>query len=157
MIIYDKFITLSSHETSCILGVEFITTFNINTRNVLHIIAIYKLSALLFSTFMNQLQKLLDIMITYCPTIIRGDFNIYKLHQNSTQPNELKFFMNHYSMELQFKKIMTNYDTHIDHIWTNASTQQYMFGCVEAYWTDNKSILFAFKLSNYVSQYHHIS
>jgi hypothetical protein len=72
-------------------------------------------------------------MITYCPTIIRGDFNIYKLGQNSTQPNELKFFMNYYSMELQFKKKMTIYGTHIDDIWTNAPTQQYMFGCVEAY------------------------
>ncbi len=41
---------------------------------------------------------------------------------------------------------MTSYGTDIDHIWTNATTQQYMFGCVEAYWTDHKSILFAFKL-----------
>jgi hypothetical protein len=57
-------------------------------------------------------------MITYCPTIIRGDFNIYKLDQNSTQPNELKFFMNHCSMELQFLKKNDNlwypYWSHMD-------------------------------------------
>ncbi len=40
MIIYDKFVTLSSHETSTILRVEFITTFNINERKTIHIIAI---------------------------------------------------------------------------------------------------------------------
>jgi hypothetical protein len=85
------------------LGAEFITTtFNTNTRKVIHVIAIYKPSTLLFSTYINQLQKLLDIMPTYCPTIIMGDFNIYMFDQNSTQLNKLKRFMNQYSMELVF-------------------------------------------------------
>jgi len=82
------------------LGVEFITTtFNTNTKKLIHVIAIYKSSTLLFSTFINQLQKLLDVMPTYCPTVIMGDFNIDMFNQNSTQPNELKIFMNQYSME----------------------------------------------------------
>ncbi len=35
MVIYDKFKTLSSHETFTILGVEFITsTFNTNTKKI---------------------------------------------------------------------------------------------------------------------------
>jgi hypothetical protein len=42
-------------------------------------------------------------MPTYCPTIIMGDFSIDMLNQISTQPNELKKIMNHYSMELWFK------------------------------------------------------
>jgi hypothetical protein len=88
MVIYDKFKTLSSHETFTILGVEFITsTFNTNTKKVIHVIAMYKSSTSLFSTFINQLQKLLDVMPTYCPTIIMGDFNIDMFDQNSTQPN----------------------------------------------------------------------
>jgi endonuclease/exonuclease/phosphatase family metal-dependent hydrolase len=49
---------------------------------------------MIFSTFINQLQKLLDIMPTYCPTIIMGDFNIDMFDQNSTQQNKLKIFMN---------------------------------------------------------------
>jgi len=82
------------------LGVEFITTtFNTNTKKLIHVIAIYKSSTLLFSTFINQLQKLLDVMPTYCPTVIMGDFNIDMFNQNSTQPNELKIFMNQYSMK----------------------------------------------------------
>jgi hypothetical protein len=93
MVIYDKFKTLSSHETFTILGVEFITsTFNTNTKKVIQVIAMYKSSTSLFSTFINQLQKLLDVMPTYCPTIIMGDFNIDMFDQNSTQPNEIKFF-----------------------------------------------------------------
>jgi hypothetical protein len=91
MVIYDKFTTLSSHETFTILGIEFIiATFNANTRQAIHVIAIYKPSTLLFSTFINQLQKLLDVMPTYYPTVIMGEFNIVMLDQNSTQPNELK-------------------------------------------------------------------
>jgi len=96
MIIYDKFTTLSSHETFINLKIEFIT----NTKKTIHVIAIYKPSTILFSTFINQLQKLLNLMLTYYPTIIMGDFNTDMFDQNSTQPNELKFFMNHYSMEL---------------------------------------------------------
>ncbi len=53
-------------------------------------------------------------------------------------------------MELQFKEITTIYGSHIDHIWTNAPTQQYMFGVVEAYWIDHKPIYFAFKFLDYV-------
>jgi endonuclease/exonuclease/phosphatase family metal-dependent hydrolase len=101
MILYDKFTTLSSHETFIILGAEFIiTTFNTNTIKAIHVIAIYKLSILLFSTFINQLEKLLDLLLTYCPTVIMDDFNTDMFNQNSTQPNKLKIFMNHCSMEL---------------------------------------------------------
>jgi len=101
MIIYDKFTTLSSHETFTILGMEFTTaTFNTNTREAIHVITIYKPSILLFLTFINQFQTLLDVMPTYCPTIIMDDFNIDMFDQNSTQPNQLKIFMNQNSIEI---------------------------------------------------------
>jgi len=61
-------------------------------KKVIHVIAMHKSSTSLFSTFINQLQKLLDVMPTYCPTIIMGDFNIDMFDQNSTQPNEIKFY-----------------------------------------------------------------
>jgi hypothetical protein len=93
MIIYDKFTTLSSHETFTILGVEFIIAiFNTNIIKAIHIITINKPSTLLLSTFINQLQKLLNLMPTYCVAIIMGDLNIDMFDQNTTQPNELKFF-----------------------------------------------------------------
>ena len=70
------------------------------------------------------------------------------LQQNSTQSNEFHSFMHHYSMET---KITTIYGSHVDHIWTNAPSQQYMFDVVEAYWTDHKPIYLAFKISDYVN------
>jgi len=157
MIIYDNFTTLSSHETFTYLRDEYITTtFNANTRKVIHIISIYKLSTLSLSMFKIHFQKFLDLMPISCPTRIIGDFNIYMFDQNSTQPNEVQSFMDQYSMEFQFKKITTIYESHIDHIWTNAPTQQCMLGVVEACWTDHKPIYFAFELLDYIPQYHHI-
>jgi hypothetical protein len=134
MVIHDKFITLSSHETFIVLGVKFITTtFNTNIRKAIHVIAIYQPSTLLFSTIINQLQKLLDVMPTYYPIVIMGDSNIDMFNQNSIYPNEFKFFMIQYSMELQFKEITKIYGIHIDHIWTNEPIQQCILGVVETY------------------------
>ncbi len=55
-----------------------------------------------------------DTMITYDKSIIQPNEPILDLSYN---------FMNHYSIEFQFKEIMTIYHTHIDHIWMNAPTQ----------------------------------
>jgi hypothetical protein len=90
-----------------------------------------------------------------CPMIIIDNFNIDMFDQNSTQQNELQGVMDQYSMKFQFKKIITIYESHIDHIWRNAPTQQCMSRVVETYWTDHKPIYFAFKLTNYIPQYHH--
>jgi hypothetical protein len=65
--------------------------------------------------------------------IIIGNFNIDMFDQNLTQPNELQSFMDQYSMERQFLKITIIYGSHIDHIWTNAPTQQCMLGVIEVY------------------------
>jgi hypothetical protein len=90
MIIYDNFTTLSSHETFTSLRVEYIaTTFNANTRKVIHIIAIYRPSTLSLNFFVIHLQMFLDLMPISCLMIIIGDFNVDMLDQNSTQPNEV--------------------------------------------------------------------
>jgi hypothetical protein len=87
MIIYDKFTTLSSHETFSNLKIEFITiTFSTNTKKKpIHVKAIYKPSIMLFSIFINQLQKLLNLMLTYFLAIIMGDFNIDMFDLNTTK------------------------------------------------------------------------
>jgi hypothetical protein len=134
IIIYDNFTTLSSHETFTSLRAKYIaTTFNANTRKTICIITIYRPLTLLLSMFIIHLQKFLDLMPIFYPTIIIGDFNIDMFDRNSTQPNELQSFMDQYSMEFQFKEITTIYGSHIDHIWTNAPVQQCMSRVVEAY------------------------
>lgn len=58
MILYENFITLPLYETFTSLNVEYIaTTFNINTRNEIHVIAIYKPSTTLISTCFNSPLK----------------------------------------------------------------------------------------------------
>jgi hypothetical protein len=48
MILYENFITLLLNETFTSLIVAYIaTTFNINTRNAIHVIALYKPSTTL--------------------------------------------------------------------------------------------------------------
>jgi len=77
MIIYDNFTTLSSHETFTFLRAEYIVaTLNANTRKVIHIVTIYKLSTLSFLMFVIHLQKFLNLMPISCPMIIIGDFKI---------------------------------------------------------------------------------
>jgi hypothetical protein len=105
MIIYNNFTTLSSHKTFTYLGVEYIaTTFNVNTSKVINVITIYKPSTLTLSNFLIHFQQFLDVMPTSCSMVIIGDFNIDMLDQNSTQPNKLQFFMDHYFTKFSFKK-----------------------------------------------------
>ena len=62
-----------------------------------------------------------------------------------------------YNMYLQSQESTTIYDSQIDHVWTNAPTQQCIYGVLEAYWTNHKPIYFTFKLPNYVPQYCHVN
>jgi hypothetical protein len=98
--------TLSSHETFTILRIEFITTtFNTTTIKVVHVIAIYKPSTLLFSTFINQLQKRLDVMPTFCPTVIMGDFNIDMFDEIQHNQMNLNFLWTNIQWNFSFKKL----------------------------------------------------
>ncbi len=90
MIIYDNFTTLSSHETFIFFKVEYIaTTFNANTRNIVHIITIYKPSTLSLSMLIILFQTFFNLTSISCPMIIIDEFNIDMFDQNSTQSNEL--------------------------------------------------------------------
>jgi hypothetical protein len=57
--------------------------------------------------FLVHLQQFLDVIPTSCPIVIIGHFNIDMFDQNSTEPNEFQTYLDHYSMELQEKKITT--------------------------------------------------
>ncbi len=112
----------------------FIATFNVNTRKTIHVIAIYKSLTLNLSMFLVHLQQFLDVMPTSCPIVIIGYFNIDMFDQNSTQPNELQTYLDHYSMELREREITTIYHFHIHHVSTNAPIQQCMSRVVKIYW-----------------------
>ena len=158
MIVYDNHTKLFFHETHFTLGAEFIVaSFDTNTRKSIHIIALYRPSTLPVTTFLNHLRHFLNKIPISCPTTILGDFNINMLNQNSSDVKELQHFMKFHNMYLQFQESTTIYDSQIDHVWTNAPTQQCISGVLEAYWTDHKPMYFAFKLPNYVPQYRHVN
>jgi hypothetical protein len=49
-------------------------------------------------------QQFLDVVSTSFSMVLIGDFNIDMFDQNSTQPNELQIFTNHYFMNFSLKK-----------------------------------------------------
>jgi hypothetical protein len=84
--------------------------------------------------------------------VIIANFNI-DLLTNIIQSTTLQTFMKKYNFKLTFFESIAINDTQIDHIWTNAPTQQCYFGSTQAYWTYHKPIYLAFKLPNYVHQF----
>jgi hypothetical protein len=112
------------------LGIEFITTtFNTNTIKVIHVITIYKPSTLLFSTFISKLQKLLDVMPTYYPTVIMDDFNIDMFDQNSTQPNENNFYYPIFNGTLVFKNHNNLWYPYWSHMYKCSHPIKYFRSC----------------------------
>jgi hypothetical protein len=55
-------------------------------------------------------------------------------------------------LKLTYSESTTINNTQIDHIWTNASTQQSHLRVTQAYWIDHKFVYFTFKLPYYVHQ-----
>ena len=158
MIVYDNHTKLFFHETHFTLGAKFIVaSFNTNTRKSIHIIALYRPSTLPVTTFLNHLRHFLNKIPISCPTTILGDFNINMLNQNSYDVKGFQHFMKFYNMYLQFQENTTIYDSHNDHLWTNAPSLQCIFGTFEAYWTDHRLIYFSLKIPNYVLQYCHVN
>jgi hypothetical protein len=86
-------------------------------------------------------------------TMIVGDFNINMLI-NIPQSKTWQNYMDKYEFKKKFFENTTFNNTQIDHIWTNAPTQQCHVGSTKAYWTNHKPIyILHFKLPNFVHQF----
>jgi hypothetical protein len=114
-------------------GAKFISiTFNKNICQAIHIITIYKPPTLSIHHFINFLQTNLYKIQENCPTIVIGDFNINMI-MKMFESLALQNLMSQYNFKLYFSKPITLYQAHINHIWTNASTQQSHFDTTQAY------------------------
>jgi hypothetical protein len=71
-------------------------------------------------------------MLQNIPTIIIGDFNVDILTK-TCQFTTLHNFMNTQKFKLLFYEYTTINKTHIDHIWTNAPTQQCHSRSIQTY------------------------
>ncbi len=78
-------------------------------------------------------------------TILIGDFNIDML-KKTPQSTTFQNPMYKYKLKLTFIENTAIDNTQIDHIWTNAPTQQCHLGVTKAYWIDHKPIYFTFRL-----------
>jgi hypothetical protein len=84
-------------------------------------------------------------MPTNYPTIIIGGFNIDML-TNTPQSTTLQNYMNKHKLKSFFSKSKNLNNRQINHIWTNAPTQQCHVGSMKFHWTDHKPIYITFKL-----------
>jgi endonuclease/exonuclease/phosphatase family metal-dependent hydrolase len=93
---YDMHMHLVSFNTIINDGLEYIaTTFNINTQKTLHILCVHKAHSCSISTFLNNLQTVIQQSPKHCPIIIMRDFNVDILKDNNRVKNkqELLYFM----------------------------------------------------------------
>jgi hypothetical protein len=78
-------------------------------------------------------------------TILVGDFNIDML-KKTTQSTTFQNLMYKHKLKLFFFESMTINNTQMNHIWTNAPTQQCHSGVTQAYWIDHKTCIFQIEI-----------
>jgi endonuclease/exonuclease/phosphatase family metal-dependent hydrolase len=84
MMMYDIHVHLDSFNIKTSDGSKYITTtFNINTQKTIHIICVHKIHSCSISTFLNNLQTIIQQSPKHCPIIIMGDFNVDILKDNN--------------------------------------------------------------------------
>jgi len=70
-------------------------TFNINTRKKKHIIRVYRTHSCLVSTFLNNLQTIIQHSPKHCPFIIMGNFNVDILKKKKPSKKKQKTIIFH--------------------------------------------------------------
>ncbi len=127
MIFYYTNMFLSHTFSRINSGVEFLAGFFNENTQALYIIAIYKPPQMSTIFFISILEVIVTISPTNCPTIIIGDFNINML-TNTIESITLQTYMNTHNFHIISIESITCNNTQINHIWTNALTQQFHVG-----------------------------
>jgi hypothetical protein len=90
MMMYDIHMHLDSFNTITSDGSKYIATiFNTNTWKTINIVCVYKAHSCSISTFLNNLQTIIQESLEHCPIIIMKDFNVDILKDNN-QPQKKK-------------------------------------------------------------------
>ena len=107
--------------------------------------------------FLNMLNLFIRNSPTFCPLVIRGDFNVDMLQINEPhQSHESKCLQNcMYQHDLHTKtNRATKCNTLLDHVWTNVLRNDSKAWTMDAYWPGyHQPIYFAFKLLNHIPMY----
>ncbi len=132
---------------------EFLIVFlNEKTQQALYIITIYKPPQMNAIFFISVLENIITKIPTNYPTTIIEDFNINML-TNAIESITLQNYMNTHGFHITFIACTTRDNAQIDHIWTNAPTQQCHIESTQAYWKYHNPIYLKFKLPNHISQF----
>jgi hypothetical protein len=76
VMMYDIHMHLDFFNTKTSDGLEYMTTFNINTRKKIKIVCAYKIHSCSIFTFLINLQNIIQHSSEHCPIIIMGNFNV---------------------------------------------------------------------------------
>jgi hypothetical protein len=90
-------------------------TFSTNTQKN-KIACVYRTHSCSVSTFLNNLQTIIQQSLEHCPIIIMGNFNVDILKDNN-QPILLKKIMDKFQLKSQFSENTTKVGSQLDHIW----------------------------------------
>ncbi len=71
----------------------------------------------------------------------------------TTKSMRLQTYMNMHNFHITCIKSTRPNKTQIDHMWTNARTQQCHVGTTQAYWTNHNPNYFTFRLLNCIPQF----
>ena len=74
-----------------------------------------------------------------CILIVVGDFNI-DIHANKQRSKQLIEYMHSQQFQEITNKSTPKISTHIDHIWTNLSSDDCEVTILDAYWSDHDTI-----------------
>ncbi len=121
----------------------------------------YKTHLCLISTFLNNLQTIIQESCEHCPIIIMGDFNVDILKDNNQskkkkkkKKQELLRFMDKFQLKSQFNENTTKVGSQLNCIWANVPGNECKFRVLKAYWLDfHKFFYIAFKLPNTLLMY----
>ncbi len=93
MIMYDIHMQLDSFNTIICDGLLYIAAKNIYTKKI-HIVCVYRGHSCSISTFLNNLQIIIQRSPKHCPIIIMGNFNVEILKDNN-QPKITRIIIFH--------------------------------------------------------------
>jgi Tat protein secretion system quality control protein TatD with DNase activity len=100
MMMYDIHMHLNSFDTITSDGSKYITTiFNTNTQYI-YIVCVYGAHSCSISTFLNNLQTIIQQSYKHCQIIIMGDFNVENIKDNNQQKKKQKllYFMDKFQL-----------------------------------------------------------
>ncbi len=116
MMMYDIHMHLYSFNLIINDVSEYIgATFSTNTQKN-KIACVYRTHSCSVSTFLNNLQTIIQQSLEHCPIIIMGNFNVDILKDNN-QPILLKKIMDKFQLKSQFSENTTKVGSQLDHIW----------------------------------------